>query len=220
MRRKSRFRLFVLLVLCVVCAYLVLRPLLRSPSSPQQGPSHLPSQVTVRHVIDGDSFDTTERRQVRLLGIDTPEYGEPFARQARTNLEELILGKRVSLTYEADKRDRFGRLLCHVRIDDVWINRAQLREGLAMVYLMKPNTARRSELISAQNAARREKAGIWSVPPPPVTEDYYVRSVKRFHFHRPGCRSVRSMSARNKERLLSRDAALDMGLSPCRGCRP
>jgi endonuclease YncB( thermonuclease family) len=217
--RNSRFRLLVFVVLCLACACLVVRRFTRGTSSSGEAPSRFPLQVTVRHVVDGDSFVTAERREVRLLGIDTPERDEPFARQARSRLEKLILGKRVSLTYEKKKEDRYERLLCHVRIDDVWVNKLQVRDGLAVVYLIQPSTAFRSELVFAQNAARREKIGIWSLPPP-SPEKYYLRSSKRFRFHRPDCRSIRKTSARNMVKLRTRDEAFDMGLSPCRDCRP
>lgn len=42
-------------------------------------------QIAVR-VIDGDTFVLANGRVVRLIGINTPEYGEPYYEEATNKL--------------------------------------------------------------------------------------------------------------------------------------
>ena len=79
----------------------------------------------VTGVVDGDTLKvrvngTTER--VRVIGIDTPELrgSECYAQQAASKMQSLAQSRSVFL--EADDsqadRDRYGRLLRHVRLTD------------------------------------------------------------------------------------------------------
>jgi len=179
----------------------------------------LPAVVKVGWVADGDTFAAEDGTEVRLLSIDAPEYGEPFSRAATNRLRELIAGREVQLEYEMEPHDRYGRLLCHVRVGGVWVNELLVREGLAIVYLTKPNISRSSELIAAQKEARQRRLGMWSLPPPPPAE-YYVYSSNSFRFHRPGCPFAKRIPVRNRLRLRTRTEAFDKGLSPCRRCKP
>jgi len=178
-----------------------------------------PSEAVVTHVADGDTFTTKEGPKVRLLNIDTPETGEAFSIEARKRLEQLVLGKKVRLMYDKEREDGYGRLLCHVYEGDTWVNVLLVREGLAAVYIVKPNVGRMKEVVEAQRAARKAKAGIWSLPPP-AGEKYYVSSANSFCFHRPGCKLAKGISPKNMIRIPTRDAALDKGLSGCRTCLP
>ena len=75
--------------------------------------------TTVVLVIDGDTIDVSvkgETKRVRLLNIDTPELGrdgvsdECLAREAKARLEELLpAGTKVSLEYDVERQDRYGR---------------------------------------------------------------------------------------------------------------
>jgi endonuclease YncB( thermonuclease family) len=56
-------------------------------------------------VIDGDTIkvldaDNTEYK-VRLTGIDTPEWGQPYNKASRKHLASLVAGKEVFV--ESDK---------------------------------------------------------------------------------------------------------------------
>jgi len=178
-----------------------------------------PREAVVKSVADGDTFTTDAGQCVRLLNIDAPERGEPLSDKAAARLRGLILRQNVLLTYDTETQDRYGRLLCHVYLDSEWVNETLIEEGLAAVYLVKPNLLKASVLIAAQKTARSRKVGIWSLPPP-APEEYYVASAKGFVFHRPSCRMARSISERNLTRIGSRDVALDRGLSACRNCGP
>ena len=92
--------------------------------------------VTVRHVLDGDSVILTDQRQVRLIGINAPEFGkdgrpdEPLAAAARDRLRELVQGKNVRLVLEEEQRDHYGRWLAHLQLPDGTRSRKScLRKG-------------------------------------------------------------------------------------------
>ena len=80
--------------------------------------------VTVRYVPDGDSLILADGRQVRLIGINTPEFGkdgaphQPLAKPARERLAELIGKQRITLAPEQERRDHYGRLLARAILPD------------------------------------------------------------------------------------------------------
>lgn len=188
------------------------------PLSPR-GAGYLPRTARVSQVLDGDSVVLSSGVQLRYIGIDAPEKGEPFADEAREWNRRNVEKRRVHLEYDEDTTDRYGRLLAYVRIssgrDTVPVNLEMVRSGLARAYPNYPNSRYRARITAAQREARREKRGIWSnqgsQDPGP-----FVRSASRFH--RKDCEHVEQI--RRPHRIVSRDDALDAGLSPCRSCRP
>ncbi|NSP41732.1 thermonuclease family protein [Enterococcus faecalis] len=129
----------------------------------------------VRHV-DGDTtvlrIDGKERK-VRFLLIDTPETVkpntkvQPFGLEASNRTKEL-LSTATEITFEydkGDKTDRYGRALGYIFVDGVLLQETLVREGLARVaYVKEPNTKHLSELEQAQEQAKSESLGIWSIP--------------------------------------------------------
>ena len=90
-------------------------------------------RVTVNRVVDGDTFDADAdlgwgvwRRSIkgalmrfRVLGVDTPERGQPGWAEATEWLGRTILAfGNQPLTVESTALDSFGRALCHVRLPD------------------------------------------------------------------------------------------------------
>lgn len=181
-----------------------------------------PGRFTVVRVIDGDTAVLDSDEKVRLLGIDTPEKGEPFADSAAGFLAHLILHKDVTLKHDFRKRDNYGRLLAYVYVDDTLLaNTALVAEGLARVYLFPEDITNQTmidRLIAAQRQALAANRGVWSVPV--RTEDRYVGNHKSMRFHRPDCRSLGKTAARNQIVFDTREAALYDGYSPCRTCQP
>lgn len=113
------------------------------PSSP---PGLYTYRAFVRKVYDGDTvtldidlgFDVVLREQkVRLLRINAPEVrGE--SREAgiasRDALRKRVANKWVVLRTERDKREKFGRWLGEVWLEDECINDWMLTEGHAVPY--------------------------------------------------------------------------------------
>jgi len=124
--------------------------------------------VTVAYVYDGDTFRTGHGERVRLLGINTPEIahndspGEPLGESARRRLSSLLLNHSVKLSFDNDRKDRYGRTLAHVYLrDGSWINAEMIREGLAHLYLFAPNYRHAEELLALEQTARSKRIGIW-----------------------------------------------------------
>ncbi len=100
----------------------------KSPSEPDPAPrTHL-----VVRVIDGDTVELGNGREVRLVGIDSPERGECGYQAAADNLVRLVQGKSVRLTISDEDTDRYGRLLRYIDVGGVDAGLAQIKAGLAI----------------------------------------------------------------------------------------
>ena len=173
----------------------------------------------VKRVLDGDTFVLSDDRRVRLIGVDTPERGEPFSNTARELADSILTGQEVRIENDLLRLDRYDRILGYVFIDTIFVNELLIRRGLAHVYLFKENKRYSKRLIEAQGKARRDKVGIWSQPRP-SDEPYYISAGGSFRFHRPLCTLAKNINPRKAKKYKTREAALDQGLSPCRECRP
>ncbi len=116
---------------------------------------------TVTHIVDGDTFDIASGERIRMIGIDTPERGEYFYKEASTRLEELIGGKEVILIKDVSETDRYGRLLRHVYYNGVWINKQMIDEGFAKLATFPPDVAHVEIFEQAQQKARDAGVGMW-----------------------------------------------------------
>lgn len=79
------------------------------------------------------------RVPLRLIGIDSPEIRssnpkeKALALAGREALQEKILGRMVRVDM-IPKKDKFGRLLCKLWVDDECINDWALANGFAQAY--------------------------------------------------------------------------------------
>jgi micrococcal nuclease len=83
--------------------------------------------------IDGDTVDTT-RGRVRLIGMDTPELGQPCSRLARrVAIRRAPVGSRVRLVkvLGRDDKDRYDRKLRYVQRHGIDIGYRLIVKGLA-----------------------------------------------------------------------------------------
>ena len=94
--------------------------------------------------------------RVRLLGINTPEKGQPYYEEATNRLKELIEGKTIALEKDIEDKDQYGRLLRHIYIDDTFVNLEMVREGYANVYVIHPNVKYSSKFEKAEEEAKAE----------------------------------------------------------------
>jgi len=112
---------------------------------------------TVLRVIDGDTFETTERQLIRLSSVDAPELDRCWGEKAKKKLESLIVGKPVYLKVEF--RDPYHRLISQVYTPDGSVNKAMIQNGNA--YYAKTGQGVDGG-IEIANAARDQKLGIFS----------------------------------------------------------
>src|SRR3990170_901464 len=85
----------------------------------------------VQKVYDGDTVLLSDGRKVRYLGINAPEWQEPFYLKAKRLNESLVMGKDVRLEFDEERADKYGRLLAYLYVGDQMINAILIEEGLA-----------------------------------------------------------------------------------------
>ncbi len=125
-------------------------------------------RAIVAHVIDGDSIRLADGREVRYIGIDTPEmhnvYGErePMAQEATDANARLVAGKEVRLEQEVSEADCHGRLLRHVYAGTIWVNGELVRLGLATALCVPPDVREAARLKALQESASCHQRGIWA----------------------------------------------------------
>ncbi len=116
--------------------------------------------VQVTGVIDGDTLEIDTGQRVRLLGIDAPEIGQPFHEEASLALASLVRGKNLRLESDAENKDKYGRLLRYVFVDDVLVNAELVRKGYARAYLQ--TGLKYSDIVKgAEEEAKSSFLGIW-----------------------------------------------------------
>ncbi len=160
MNRKRRKLLFLLIFLLVVGFYYL---------SEKRGASPDTAEYRIVDVIDGDTviIDDAKNSRVRYLGIDTPEIahqdspGDPMSEQAKDFNEKLVQGKRVKLEFDDEKYDVYGRILAYVYVEDLLVNEELLKEGLATVLIIEPNSMYSERIFDALNGAKKNKKGMW-----------------------------------------------------------
>ncbi len=116
-------------------------------------------------VHDGDSITvlTSDNKQikVRLEGIDCPELKQDFGQKAKQATSALCFGKDVRV--QQTGKDRYGRTLAYVYVDNICVNKELLKQGMAW-HFKKYNSD--PELAKLENIARSQKIGLWSQPNP------------------------------------------------------
>ncbi len=118
--------------------------------------------VEVEKVIDGDSFRLKGGQEVRLIGIDAPEYGKPGADIAKDFLENIIYGRKIILRTDGENTDKYGRLLRHVQAGDIFINREMVKKGYARVKYILPGSKSGKDFLKLQHEAESSKSGLWA----------------------------------------------------------
>lgn len=119
-------------------------------------------------VLDGDSLRIrrgTKIYEVRLYGIDTPEYKQPYGNKAKLYTRSRTWKKTV--TVEPKDVDRYGRIVAVVKSRGRTVNRELVRDGLAWVYpkycTMQPLC---NEMKIDEEKARKLRRGLWKEKQP------------------------------------------------------
>lgn len=134
----------------------------------QSSQSVLVGKVT--RVIDGDSVIVRQNGrnyEIRLWGIDCPEYNQPFATAARKISKRLIGNKTVRVVIK--DTDSYGRLVGVITRDSININEQLVSEGAAWVYgrYCREYVCRKWQKLEAK--AKYQGDGLWqdkrAIPP-------------------------------------------------------
>ncbi|MFY0729626.1 thermonuclease family protein [Pseudomonas sp. NFX15] len=130
--------------------------------------------VAVQRVVDGDTLRLSDGRNVRMIGLNTPELGkkgrsdEPFAVAARKRLEALVVASdgQVGLLPGKESKDHYGRTLAHVYgADGVNLEAQMLAEGLGFQVAVAPNVDLVACQQAAERSARQAGLGVWRQSP-------------------------------------------------------
>lgn len=141
-------------------------------------------EVLVTRVVDGDSLDVAFSdgtvSRVRLIGINTPEYGQGAdevteeGRLATTHMISIVLpGTMVYLQKDTTEKDAEGQLLRYVwlarplnfsdptEIKAKMVNGKMLIDGYAVAHKFKPNDAYFTLFKTMQLDAFHANRGLW-----------------------------------------------------------
>lgn len=102
----------------------------------------------------------------RLIGIDTPEvYGraECFGDAASAYSKRLLTGRHVRYAFGAQRRDRYGRALVYLWLDDGrFVNELLVAGGYATTLKIAPNVRYAARFREVAREARAAGRGLWS----------------------------------------------------------
>lgn len=121
-------------------------------------PIPVPVYQTMR-VIDGDTFETTEKQLIRVASVQAPEMGLCGSQEAKDALEKLVLGHPLYL--KVLYRDPYNRLISQVYNEKEYVNVALVEQGFAYYYNREKALA--PELKIASDKARKNKRGIFGL---------------------------------------------------------
>ena len=146
------------------------------------GKSYNYADILVKRVIDGDTLELESGERVRLIGIDTPEVhesnklhrdsqrtGQDMSTIQKLGMrsweftEKLVEGKRVSLEFDAEKYDKYNRLLAYVYLkkEGTFVNAQIIKEGYASTMTFPPNVKYADLFVKLYQEARNNKRGLW-----------------------------------------------------------
>jgi micrococcal nuclease len=165
------------------CLLVAIAVLICSPvrSKGAQGPE----TASVLEIVDGDTLKVGYRgteEMVRLIGIDAPESGpnEKAKEDARRSGEDVkaitAMGKEamgyvktlvkpgdtVGIGIDAQKRDKYRRLLAYVYLSDgKMLNEEIVRAGYANLMTHPPNVKYQEKVSKVYREARENGRGLW-----------------------------------------------------------
>lgn len=171
--RYPRARSISLIWLLIVIVLLLYRGGIRTNPQGDKTGNLLPEGAyVVERVVDGDTLRLTNGETVRLIGVDTPETVKPnapveqFGHEA-TNFTKDFLQRssfQVRLTFDSDRRDKYGRLLAYVWVGDQLLNEELVLAGLARVETQYSySRAMKERFLRAEDQAKIQRRGIWAL---------------------------------------------------------
>jgi micrococcal nuclease len=155
-------------VLAALSAVLALLLALTGCADPAgESPSSGRVSASVTKHTDGDTLWLSGIGKVRLIGVDTPEVFsgvECYGRRAAAFVQRVLpLGTEVRYRLGVEERDRYGRALAYVWLDDGrFLNRLLLARGYAQTLTIPPNVEYAGDFAAAARGARGRGLGLWA----------------------------------------------------------
>lgn len=178
-------------------------------------------------VVDGDTIVLDGNEKVRLIGVDTPEIKDTrkpvqyFGQEAYRFTKSLVEGKKVRLEYDWEKKDKYGRTLAYVYLEDgTFLNAEIIKQGYGFAYTRFPFKYL-EEFRQYERDAREDERGLWTPREDQkqkikteISEDtivYITRTGKKYHIE--NCRYL------SKSKIpITLKEAIERGYSPCSVC--
>ncbi|MBA4496195.1 thermonuclease family protein [Paenactinomyces guangxiensis] len=199
----------------------------------QDLPGNKKISARVVEVIDGDTVKVKldgEEETVRMLLIDTPETNhrekgeQPFGSQAKRFVTKLLPpGKEVLLEKGENERDKYGRLLAYLYLDEqTSVQQLLLERGLARVaYVFEPDAKYEDFYRQLENSAKKKSLGIWSVrdyaradgfhPEAVEAEAQFVASKNSAVYHKISCSAAKQIKRKNRVFFRTEQEAIASG---------
>jgi len=141
-------------------------------------------------VVDGDTIDINipdgnwPDTRIRLLGIDTPETEKSptgamyYGKEASEFTAKTVLAQEVSVIMDklSKTRDKYNRLLCHIRLADGKIlNEELIRQGFAYADTRFPHSYF-EKYIKLEKTAQKQKKGLWKKVTPEQMPEWHRKT--------------------------------------------
>lgn len=249
---RKAFYLIVILIAAVISGCSSPRPAANGPGyqsplqSQEQESGRQPDiapliKARVTSVVDGDTVHASLNGAdvtVRLIGVDTPETVkpnspvQPYGKEASNYTRSQLEGKTVYIEKDVQERDKYGRLLAYVWMDQPaaisgqeirskLFNARLLLDGYARIMTLPPNVKYVDHFVVFQKEAREGNKGLWGPEVPNQvprnqgqnTTVYITRTGKKYH--REGC-----VSLERSQIPISLQEAKANGYGPCSVCKP
>ena len=118
----------------------------------------------VTKVIDGDTVKILHRNKnitVRFWGIDTPEWDQPFANNAKSYTKKILKKKKVEI--KPHYYDDYGRLVAQIFLNGENVNQQLVKEGYAWVHVYYCKEYICKKWKKYQKKAKNDGLGLWGV---------------------------------------------------------
>lgn len=131
-------------------------------------------QGKVVGVADGDTVTVLDaqnvQHKIRLQGIDAPEKAQSFGQKSKQSLHEMAHGKQVTVEYQ--KKDKYGRTVGTVFVNNIDVCLEQIKRGMAWHYKQYANEQSKEDreiYAKAEAVAQTQAVGLWKdkTPVPP-----------------------------------------------------
>jgi micrococcal nuclease len=124
-------------------------------------------EVLCIRVVDGDTIEIKDSAgktfKVRYIGIDTPENGDNYFKEAKEANENLVLNKTIKMYKDVSETDKYGRLLRYIYVETIFINAYLVENGFAMASTYPPDVEHSDYFANLQNTAQSKGLGFWGI---------------------------------------------------------
>ncbi len=139
----------------------------------------------VLRIVDGDTIVVSyhgKKEHVRLLRINTPEKDFYGYKQAKKAMKKLVAGKGIRLEFENTlERDKYGRILAYVWVDDLHVNVEMVRLGWSRFWTRSGEGKYAVEFRQAEKEAMEGAQGLWSIPDKESKRHFILQNLAKWY---------------------------------------